>query len=391
MEVVENDGFFAGAKVIAWFRAGRNAPWEEREASIECRQVGGEWQCDTGFAFALTQGEQARRAQATATVVAQSTATAQARAAATATAQVAARATAQANMPAALRDIYTRFGLEFVPVPAGDFTMGSSEAQVDTLLALCNQFNNNNCQRDWFANATPQHTVALDDFWVGKTEITNAQYDAFVQAGGYTQSNLWTDAGWEWRQDSDTTQPGCWDDEEWNQPDHPVVCVSWYEAVAYANWLGQETGLPIRLPSEAEWEKAARGTDGRLWPWGDALPDGSRVNSNGMNDGYETTAPVGSYPAGASPYGALDMAGNVLEWTSTTWGGCDWPGGFAYPYAFGDGRENPEGSDCRVLRGGSLRHDHRGAAAAVRNGDDPDGQWYSLGFRVVWSASVPVP
>lgn len=391
INVTENDGFFASAQVIAWFRPARAAPWEEREAQVECRQVGGEWQCDARFAFALTRGEQSRRAQATATVVAQSTATAAAQAAATATARAAARATAVANMPAALQSVYDRFGLEFVHVAAGEFTMSSSESQIDALLDLCNQFNDNNCERGWFENATPQHTVALDDFWMGKTEVTNAQYAAFVGAGGYTQPELWSDAGWEWRENSDVTQPDCWDGARWNQPHYPVVCVNWYEAVAYAHWLARETGLPIRLPSEAEWEKAARGTDGRLWPWGTQPPDGSPLNYCDINCNI---APVGSYPAGASPYGALDMAGNVSEWTSTAWGGCDWPGPgtFAYPYRPDDGREDQAASDCRVQRGGAWNFSHYYAAAVSRSGKDPY-DWYHLygGFRVVWSASVPVP
>lgn len=355
--VKESDGFFATAQVIAWFRPQRESPWEEREAQVECRKVGGVWQCDARFVFALTGGELARRFQA----------------------------------------LPDHFGLEFVHVLAGEFMMGSSEAQVDTLLALCNQFYDNNCGRAWFENAKPQHTVALDEFWIAKTEVTNAQYRAFVEAGGYAQPEVWTAAGWQWRQDNDRSQPGCWGAEEWNQPDHPVVCVSWYESVAYADWLARETGLPIRLPSEAEWEKAARGTDGRLWPWGIQPPDGARLNFCDINcesdwkdasvdDGYPYTAPVGSYPAGASPYGALDMAGNVWEWTSS----------FSedYPYRDDDGREERESSQCcRVVRGGAWDDALRSAAAAVRYWHNPADGSLSNGFRVVvvQSASIPVP
>jgi formylglycine-generating enzyme required for sulfatase activity len=244
------------------------------------------------------------------------------------------------------------------------------------------------------ASELPQHRVDLAAFWIGTTEVTNAQYRPFVEAGGYTDRELWTEAGWEWCESSAVTQPACWDDAEWNQPDHPVVCVSWYEAVAYTRWLARETGLDVRLPTEAEWEKAARGTDGRTWPWGNDPPDGSRLNycdancqydskDETVDDGYQDTAPVGSYPAGASPYGALDMAGNVWEWTSTLWGGCDWSSNFAYPYRPYDGRENMEGSDCRVVRGGAWLLPRVGARPANRDGDFPGGRSGALGLRVV--------
>ncbi|MBI3959637.1 MAG: SUMF1/EgtB/PvdO family nonheme iron enzyme [Chloroflexi bacterium] len=397
--VTENDGFFAGVQVIAWFRPGRSAPWEEREAALECRQVGGEWQCDERFAFALSQGEATRRAQATATVLAQATGTAQAQAA----------ATAVANMPAALQNLYDRFGLEFVHVPAGEFLMGSTEADIEVASRLCSsqmedEITCSGLRDSYLALEMPQHSIIVDAFWIGTTEITNAQYQAFVEAGGYTQRDLWTEIGWKWRKSSGATKSQCWDDKQWNQPDHPVVCVNWYEAVAYVHWLVQESGLPIRLPSEAEWEKAARGIDGRTWPWGNELPDGSRMNQCDANcefkaawktesadDGYSTTAPVGSYPAGASPYGALDMAGNIWEWTNTAWGGCSWPS-FVYPYQPDDGREDLEDSGCRVLRGGSWQlASYFGRAAARFIGGKPDENWdVTGGFRVVVS-SVPVP
>jgi formylglycine-generating enzyme required for sulfatase activity len=296
-------------------------------------------------------------------------------------------------MPAALRQLYGRFGMEFVYVPAGEFLMGSTEAEVDAAVELCQQAYES-CEREWFEDEQPQHRVNLDAFWIGKTEVTNAQYRAFIAAGGYADSSLWTEAGWEWREENDVTQPDCWDDEDWNQPDHPVVCVSWYEAVAYTRWLARETGLPVRLPTEAEWEKAARGTDGRIWPWGDEPPDGTRLNycdvnceydwkDESVDDGYPYTAPVGSYPAGASPYGALDMAGNVWEWASTQWGGYDWPPGFAYPYRPDDGREELDGSVCRVLRGGSWPRSQRGARPSVRDRDDPGHSHGDVGFRLV--------
>ena len=373
--VEENDGYFAQVRAIAWFRPARVAPWEEREAVVECRQVGGTWQCDEQFEFRLTAGEQARRIQATATAVA------------------AARATAIANLPTALRQMTERFGLEFVYVPAGEFLMGSTATEVEAAFELCQEVYGD-CQRRWFEAEQAQHQVDLSAFWIGKTEVTDAQYRPFIEAGGYMDRELWTEAGWAWREEEDVTQPRCWDDEEWNQPHHPVVCLSWYEAAAYARWLSRETGLDVRLPSEAQWEKAARGTDGRMWPWGDEPPDGTRLNycdrnctfgwkDEAVDDGYGGTAPAGSYPAGASPYGALDMAGNVGEWTSTLWGGCDWPPGFAYPYRADDGREEIEGGGCRVVRGGSWL-DHRVFARAAFRYRVIPGDWDgNVGVRVV--------
>jgi len=168
-----------------------------------------------------------------------------------------------------------------VYVPAGEFIMGSDEGDSDE---------------------QPVHTVYLDAFYIDKYEVTNAQYRRCVEAGAYSLPHS-TDR---------YTDP--------NYAEYPVVYVDWYQAEAYCRWAGK------RLPTEAEWEKAARGTEGRIWPWGNAF-DGSKVNSCDKNcpydyndasvdDGYADTAPVGSYPAGASPCGALDMAGNVWEWVA---------------------------------------------------------------------------
>lgn len=366
--VLANDGYFSSVQVIAWFRPSRTADWEEREVAVECRLVGAEWQCDQAFEFTFTAAELARR-----------------------------------GMPT---ELIERFGMEFVYVPPGEFTMGSSEADVDAALELCNS-SHNGCERAWFENEVSQHQVDLDGYWIGKTEVTNAQYQAFVDAGGYDDASLWTEAGWDWRQSSGVSAPFCWNRADFNQPEQPVICIGWYEAVAYANWLARETGLDIRLPSEAEWEKAARGTDARIWPWGNDAPDGTRLNACDVNcviawadhsvdDGYTGIAPVGSYPDGASPYGALDMAGNVYEWTSTAWGGCEWPGPgtYAYPYQADDGREGLAGTDCRVVRGGSWAGRHMDTRAAHRVRLVPDFRNVSVGlggfgFRLVAAPSQP--
>jgi formylglycine-generating enzyme required for sulfatase activity len=164
-----------------------------------------------------------------------------------------------------------------------------------------------------------------------------------------------------------------WAQQRKGRLDHPVVNVSWHDVVAYTQWLAEQTGQPWRLPSEAEWEKAARGTDGRLYPWGDAF-DANRCNTSEGNKG--TTTPVDSFPDGASPYGALDMAGNVWEWTSTIFK--------PYPYSATDGRERAESPENRVQRGGSWGYVARYARAACRSSDNPpDFVLGTYGFRVV--------
>ena len=162
------------------------------------------------------------------------------------------------------------------------------------------------------------------DYWIDRYPITNEKYRAFIEAGGYKNPLYWSEDGWEWKARRNITGPEYWVDEEWNQVDHPVVGVSYYEAAAYARWAGK------RLPTEQEWEKAARGDkDGRRYPWGEDF-DQYRCNSNRSNRGH--TTPVTQYQNGVSQYGCYDMVGNVWEWCS----GC-----------------SGESENQRVLRGGS--------------------------------------
>jgi formylglycine-generating enzyme required for sulfatase activity len=249
---------------------------------------------------------------------------------------------------------------EMVYVPADEFIMGSSDADVDSALALCNEYYGD-CQRSWFEDEQPRHTVYLNAFYVDKTEVTNVQYQACVEAGA-------CDAP------SDATY---YDNADYAQ--HPVVYVDWYEAKAYCEWAGK------RLPTEAEWEKAARGTDGRVYPWGNTF-DGSKLNfcdkncsydwkDASVDDGYAKTAPVGSYPAGASPYGALDMAGNVWEWVA------DW---YDADYYDRSPSRNPQGLDSgafKVLRGGSWHGAPDLVRSSGRDGFSPDRRNYRRGFR----------
>jgi formylglycine-generating enzyme required for sulfatase activity len=155
-----------------------------------------------------------------------------------------------------------------------------------------------------------------------------------------------------------------------------VRYVSWRDALAYCRWLSERTGLPVTLPSEAEWEKAARGTDGRIYPWGDEDPTAELCNFSG-NVG--DTTPVGNYsPEGDSPYECADMAGNVWEWTRSLWGE-------NYPYDPADGRENLEASGSRVVRGGAFGYTEYHVRCAYRNGDAPYLRSGPYGFRVVVS------
>ena len=252
-------------------------------------------------------------------------------------------------------DLKQRLGVECARVLAGEFLMGISGD-----------------------DEYPQHKVCLGEYWIGKTEVTNAQYEAFVAAGGYKQRKYWTDAGWKWKEEHNITQPLYWDDEGWNKPDHPVVGVSWYEAVAFTRWLSEVSGLNVRLPTEAEWEKACRGTNERKYPWGDRVPNCTLANFRGKCVGH--TAPVGSYPAGASPYGVLDMAGNVWEWASSLYR--------PYPYAADDGRENIWHVGRRVVRGGSWRCASWYMSKWLVRCDTryrkvPDVRDFDIGFRIV--------
>jgi formylglycine-generating enzyme required for sulfatase activity len=248
-------------------------------------------------------------------------------------------------------------GAVMVYVPAGEFTMGSADSDSQA-----------------HAEEKPQHRVNVAGFWIDRTEVTNAQYRKFMDAGGYSKQQYWTEAGWAWKGQNNATQPTCWGDGNLNQAAQPVVCVSWYEAYAYARWAGG------RLPTEAEWEKAARGPstgsgDVRIYPWGNAAPDCNRLNYWGKDGGcVGRPAPVGSYANGVSPYGALDLAGNVWEWVSSRYG--------SYPYRSDDGREDQSSTDVRVLRGGSWLNEARSVRSALRGRNDPGTRNYNIGFRV---------
>jgi serine/threonine protein kinase len=247
------------------------------------------------------------------------------------------------------------FEPEMVLVPAGEFLIGSDPRK----------------DKDARDAEQPQHTLYLPDYHLAKTLVTNAQYAAFVQDTGHNQPEHWTQG----------KPPG-------GKEDHPVVNVSWYDGIVYCRWLSEVTGKPYRLPSEAEWEKGARGSDGRIYPWGNQW-DAERCNADKGLQG--DTTPVGAYPKGASPYGLLDMAGNVWEWTRSLWGEDTEKSDFKYPYNPEDGRENLRASNdvLRVLRSGAFDFSVRRARCAYRGWSYPNLFGWSYGFRVMMLPSSP--
>ena len=242
-----------------------------------------------------------------------------------------------------------RDGMLMVYVPAGPFTMGDS---ADQALVECQKYRTD-CQKSWFTNEEPAHSVNLSAFWLDQTEVTNGEYALCVQKGGCrapfssasaTHLNYYTDIQF---------------------ADFPVVNVDWNQAESYCTWAG------VRLPTEAEWEKAARGPDGRTYPWGEGL-EKSRANyGNNIGD----TTKVGSYVSGASLYGAYDLAGNVWEWVN------DWYGSGYYGSSPDNDPQGPATGTQRVLRGGSWSGIGDLVRSALRYGGDPSYTSSVLGFR----------
>jgi iron(II)-dependent oxidoreductase len=258
-----------------------------------------------------------------------------------------------------------------VLVPAGAFEMGTSTDA-------------------WaYDNERPARSVELASYWIDTTPVSVAAYRAFVEDGGYDDERWWSRGGWEWRSRSGRRSPAFWvrDGGSWQRrrfgrveplPDtEPVQHVCWYEADAYARWAGR------RLPSEAEWEKAASWDPvtrtKRRYPWGDAPPSPERAN---LGQTRYRPAPVGSFPSGASAVGALQMLGDVWEWTSSDFTGHS--GFCTFPYA--EYSEVFFGSDHKVLRGGSWATDPLACRNTFRNWDYPVRRQIFAGFRTARDA-----
>lgn len=242
-------------------------------------------------------------------------------------------------------------GLVWLKIPAGEFWMGAENG------------------RD---NEKPCHLVHLPTYWIAQTPITNSQYALFLQATGHLV-------------------PFHWENGQMPQGkgNHPVVNVSWEDVVALAKWVETEVGQPITLPNEAEWEKAARGglvlpngrnrLPKRRYPWGNVF---NTRHCNTREAGLGETNPVDKYPHGASPYGVLEMSGNVWEWVRSRYE--------PYPYVAGDGREDMSRRNSFVLRGGAWNYQQELALVSYRNWDGSGEEYYNVGVRLVAPSLLPV-
>jgi toxoflavin biosynthesis protein ToxD len=258
----------------------------------------------------------------------------------------------------------------FIPIPAGSFLMGTPESE---LSALAKAYGGT---RESYREEAPQHAVELQAYAIARTPVSVALYAAFVAESRARPPLAWRVA-----------MPPA------ELLDHPVTDVTWEEANEFCVWLNRilEVGLPIldypepqskiqnrqskiRLPTEAEWERAARGSDGRRFPWGETWDP---ALANTREAGLMQTTPVGAYAGGASPAGCLDMAGNVWEWTSTL--------DALYPYDPHDGREDPETTGRRIIRGGCYANPHGYARCACRFRMAPTISNAFLGFRLAFS------
>ena len=246
-------------------------------------------------------------------------------------------------------EISFKDGMETLPVPEGVFTMGNDNGPIDE---------------------RPSHSIYLDVFWIDKTEVTIEMFSQFVTETGYqTTAEVngfgYTRLDYDWQE---VPHANWMDPDGDGVPDLsylPVTQVSWYDAQAYCAWVGR------RLPTEAEWEKAARGTDGRIFPWGDITPDSSLLSFNKESG----ISQVGSYPNGASPYGALDMSGNVWEWTA------DWYDVHYYETLVTENPKGPISGERRVLRGGAWDTGLKNIRITHRDSSEPQEYNDALGFR----------
>jgi formylglycine-generating enzyme required for sulfatase activity len=240
---------------------------------------------------------------------------------------------------------------EMVVIPAGDFFMGEG---------------------------SEQHELFLPDYQLGKYPVTNVEYGRFIDAGGYRDKRWWTEAGW-LEIGQKQNEPRFWHDARFDKPNQPVIGLSWYECVAYCRWLSAETGQFYRLPTEAEWEKGARGGDGRVYPWGNEF-DPDHLNGRGPGDRQVcASTPVGIYPTGVSPFGLFDCVGNVWEWCATLW---------KKPFPYDNEHDEwqadyLQGQKLRVLRGGSWYYKEEVTRCTHRFKFEPFGWTDRGGCRLV--------
>jgi formylglycine-generating enzyme required for sulfatase activity len=237
-----------------------------------------------------------------------------------------------------------------VYVPEGSFLMGSTEQELEAA----------GVDPDDFRDELPQHEVYLDAYWIDQTEVTNAQYSQCVAAGACDAPSS----------SSSHTRPRYYGNASYG--DYPVINVSWHDANDYCAWAGR------RLPTEAEWEKAARGSEGGVYPWGSAAATCSKAN---FSDCEGDTSAVGSYPEGESPYGALDMAGNVQEWVG------DWYDSDYYEISPSENPQGPASGIYRAMRSGSWFMAMGSVRTTWRHWTKPDTTGSLLGFRCAGGTS----
>ncbi|MFN8439283.1 MAG: SUMF1/EgtB/PvdO family nonheme iron enzyme [Caldilineaceae bacterium] len=241
-----------------------------------------------------------------------------------------------------------KIDFDWVTIAAGEFLMGSDRAK-------------DKCA---FGDELPQHKLYLPSFKIARVPVTVEQFAQFIKATGYKTTAEQNSEEYYW------AAPRGKDSDVRNKQNHPVTCVTWHDAIKFCEWA------EVRLPTEAEWERAARWTDGRIYPWGNEAPDQSRCN---FDRNVSDTTPVGNYPKGVSKEGVLDMAGNVWEWVSTK--------DEAYPYDAKDGREELTGDEHRLLRGGSWFYPLDFVRGAIRYNNNAVDWNDDFGFRVVISVS----
>ncbi len=266
-------------------------------------------------------------------------------------------------------------------VPEGPFRMGSAPEDLARAMALC-RARKYDCSSSWWKTEQPAHWVSLSGFFIDKTEVSNAEYEACVQAGACKRLDVKGCRGWD--QPSNEWKKGAVD-AAFAGPQRPAVCVTHDDARAFCTWKKK------RLPTEAEWEKAARGTDGRLYPWGNDPADGSRTNGCDkrcggiagkgwrfeaeLDDQHPLVSDVGSFPRGESPYGVRDMSGNVWEWVADR---------YSEEYYTASERQDPKGASSgtdHVVRGGSWSNEPDSLRAAYRYSLAKDTRLTTVGFR----------
>jgi formylglycine-generating enzyme required for sulfatase activity len=268
--------------------------------------------------------------------------------------------------------IVGRDGKEMVLVPAGWFEMGSTEEEVEAAYELAQQYSSE-VEKAWYEPETPRHWVWLDAFFIDKYKVTMAEHRVFVRERETKRRDL----------------PE-WTSQYARSERHPVIGVSWEDVEAYCRWAEK------RLPTEAQWEKAARGTDGRGYPWGIGPVDGKRANycdancefswrDKNQSDSYRYSSPVDAYELGKSPYGIFDLAGNVWEWVR------DWYDGEYYSKSPERNPVNETEAQYRVVRGGSWDSDPSFLRTAYRGWREPESRTHFVGFRCVLLVASPDP